>query len=122
MTEVSERLHYRSGSLEWRVTENDSFSLAEFKIAEPDGVLAPSCLADIDLPPGLDTSQGLVLSGRGPVWLYGYLVHCAHHFAWVGVYDPRLKGAVVVECHAKKSHGVGHTVRMGIADTAIALL
>jgi CRISPR-associated protein, Csx3 family len=44
-------------------------------------------------------SQGIVIEGRGAIWLYGYLVHECHPAAWVGCYDPRLDGAVVVATH-----------------------
>lgn len=38
--------------------------------------------------------------GRGPIWLYGFLVHFYHPTVWVATYDPRLGGAVVVESHS----------------------
>jgi len=41
----------------------------------------------------------VVLSGRGPVWLYGFLVHFYHPTSAVAIFDPRLGGAVVVESH-----------------------
>ena len=42
--------------------------------------------------------MGVVLTGRAPIWLYGWLVHECHFTRWVACYDPRL-GAVVVESH-----------------------
>lgn len=42
---------------------------------------------------------GVILSGRGPVWLYGFLVHYYHPALWVATHDPRLQGAVVVASH-----------------------
>lgn len=47
-------------------------------------------------------SKGVILSGRGPVWLYGFLVHFYHPTKFVAIYDPRLEGAVVVENHGSK--------------------
>ncbi len=41
---------------------------------------------------------GVVLTGRAPIWLYGWLVHECHCTRWVACYDPRL-GAVVVSSH-----------------------
>jgi CRISPR-associated protein Csx3 len=41
----------------------------------------------------------VVLSGRAPIWLYGWLVHECHFTRWVACYDPRL-GAVVVSSHS----------------------
>jgi CRISPR-associated protein Csx3 len=42
---------------------------------------------------------GVVLSGRGPFWFYGFLVHYYHPTKWVATHDPRLQGAVVVASH-----------------------
>lgn len=44
--------------------------------------------------------KGVILSGRGPIWLFGFLVHFYHPTAWLATYDPRLQGAVVVESHS----------------------
>lgn len=41
----------------------------------------------------------VLISGRGPVWLYGMLVHAAHATKAVATMDPRLGGYVVVETH-----------------------
>lgn len=55
-------------------------------------------------------NEGVIFSGRGPVWLYGYLVHQAHPFAWVGIYDPRLRAAVVVESHVPRAPRAGDLI------------
>ena len=44
----------------------------------------------------------LILSGRGPIWLYGFLIHFYHPVKAVAVFDPRLDGAVVVESHSNE--------------------
>jgi CRISPR-associated protein Csx3 len=69
-----------------------------FQIMTEDGVIAPADLKGLKLPQGVQFSQGIVIEGKGPVWLYGYLVHECHPATWVGCYDPRL-GAVVVATH-----------------------
>ncbi|MDY6782174.1 MAG: CRISPR-associated ring nuclease Crn3/Csx3 [Cyanobacteriota bacterium] len=68
------------------------------KIATEDGNITPADLKGLQLPEGIDYSQGIVIEGKGPIWLYAYLVHECHPAAWVGCYDPRL-GAVVVATH-----------------------
>jgi len=42
----------------------------------------------------------VILSGRGPIWLYGFLIHFYHPVKAIAVFDPRLDGAVVVESHS----------------------
>ncbi|MCA1995080.1 MAG: CRISPR-associated protein Csx3 [Coleofasciculus sp. S288] len=69
-----------------------------FQITTDDGVIAPADIKGLKLPEGIQYNQGIVIEGKGPIWLYGYLVHECHPAAWVGCYDPRL-GAVVVSTH-----------------------
>lgn len=86
------------------------FALAHFRL---DGeILEPANLAEIRLPETLvrQRNHGVVFSGRGPLWLYGHLVHLAHAFAWVGVYDPRLSGAVVVMRHTSSAPPLGQVI------------
>jgi len=71
------------------------------RITNPDGIVEPSDLRELKLPDDLKPSLGVVIEGRAPIWLYGYLVHECHATAWVGCFDPRLEGAVVVEAHAR---------------------
>lgn len=53
-------------------------------------------LYDYALPPNLDPQQGVILSGKAPVWLYNYWVDSLHDFPWVACFDPKFSGAVVV--------------------------
>jgi len=98
--------------LRWNVTRRTGFAVAAFEIVGADGIFVPERLADVELPAdalGRET-EGIVFSGRGPVWLYALLSHLAHPFAWVGVHDPRLGGAVVVERHRNDAPRVGEVV------------
>lgn len=76
------------------------------QITAPDGVIAPADLKELTMPTNLIWSQGIVLEGRAPVWLYGCLVHACHPATWIGCFDPRMGsgkaqtgGAVVVMTH-----------------------
>lgn len=80
----------------------DGFSVINFEIEG--GVIEPTSLAGAvsDLSRfGLALDQGLVLSGRGPIWLFCALAHELHPAKWVGCHDPRLGGAVVIQSHTK---------------------
>ena len=96
----------------WDISPFENFTFCHFSVALPSGLLEPHSLKRTSLPEGLDMSKGLILSGRGPIWLYGYLVHLSHTFAWVGLYDPRLKGAVVIERHVKNSPELGEIIKL----------
>lgn len=68
-----------------------------------EGSLEPSILKHIKIP-SLDEATGVIIEGRGPIWLYSYLVHEFHVAKWVATFDPRLGqngAAVIVESHTK---------------------
>lgn len=74
------------------------FTLVEFDLAESGGVITPDDLREIT-PPLVDARKGVIISGRGPVWLFATLAHFYHPTKWVAAYDPRLGGGVVVQSH-----------------------
>ena len=51
----------------------------------------------------------VIVSGRGPIWLYGALLHYLHPFKAVAFYDPRLNGGVVVQSHVEE-YRVGQVI------------
>ncbi len=64
-------------------------------------------------------TEGVVISGRMPVWVYGALVHTFHPRPWVATFDPRLGGAVVVATHTPQV-GVGQVVSLeGVEKIAV---
>ena len=106
-TDSSPRFYWMPPQL---VSQPCPFHYLEFRL---DGyILQPSDLAGIELPRELDAqrSAGLMLSGKGPLWLYAHLAHLAHTFAWVAVYDPRLAGGVVVQRHVSHAPQLGEVV------------
>ncbi|MGI0485878.1 CRISPR-associated ring nuclease Crn3/Csx3 [Pantanalinema rosaneae CENA516] len=52
-------------------------------------------LKGLSFPQGLEPDRGIVLEGRAPIWLYGYLTQYCQHLPWIACYEPRLLGAVV---------------------------
>ena len=83
-------------AITFNTAEQERFTVVTFQIV--DGVCTPADLQEL-LPPQVSGSKGVVLSGRGPIWLYARLVHEYHPAAWVATHDPRLGGGVVVESH-----------------------
>ena len=83
-----------------RLKSTDKYTLIAFELEG--GILTPAHLRTLTPPDPVAEGfahKGVILSGRGPVWLYGFLVHYYHPTKWVATYDPRLQGAVVVESH-----------------------
>ncbi len=77
----------------------EGFAFVSFQF---EGSLEPADLKTLSPPDPIKegfAQKGVILSGRGPVWLYGFLIHFYHPTRFVAVHDPRLAGAVVVESH-----------------------
>ena len=95
--------------VEFTATKYAEFTLISFQILG-DGILSPSALAEL-VPPAIDNpSKGVVISGRGPVWLFCHLAHHYHPTAWVGTFAPSEGGAVVVARHSSSAPPLGAVV------------
>ena len=82
--------------IEFKTKEFAEFTVVFFKLVK--NVIVPSVLKEIE-PPNVPKNKGVILSGRGPVWLFSFLTHAYHPTRFIGIYDPRMKGAVIVETH-----------------------
>ena len=89
-----------ANKIKFKIEEGQNYSIVSFKI---NGALFPEDLSSIK-PPDVDGSKGVILSGRGPVWLYSFLTHFYHPTKFVATYDPRIGGAVIVETHSPEYH------------------
>jgi CRISPR-associated protein Csx3 len=76
--------------------EADEYTLVSFEISD---ALIPEDLSMLS-PPSVNGAKGVVLSGRGPIWLYCFLAHFYHPTKFIATHDPRLEGAVIVERHS----------------------
>lgn len=92
--------------IKFDVKESDEYTIVSFEI---EGVLSPEDLAALT-PPKINGSKGVILSGRGPIWLYCFLTHFYHPTKFIATYDPRLGGAVIVETHSVE-HAIGSVLK-----------
>ena len=79
-----------------------------------DRIITPQELSGLALPAGINPRQGVLISGRAPVWLYAYLVHECHPTLWVACFDPRL-GAVVTSTHSSEIQ-VGQVIPLEVLN------
>lgn len=92
------------------------------QITAPTGVLSPDLLKSLVVPKTILWSQGVVIEGKLPLWVSGYLVHACHAAAWIASFDPRCGndvlhsgGAVVVATHSPQV-AVGDVLIVTIPD------
>lgn len=88
--------------------EKDDYTVVFFELSSP---ITPKILPYIN-PPSVNSTKGVVLSGRGPIWLYCHLAHHYHPTKFIAVHDPRLGGAVVVESHSP-NYQIGEIIKIG---------
>ncbi|MBW4614419.1 MAG: CRISPR-associated protein Csx3 [Desmonostoc vinosum HA7617-LM4] len=87
---ISLHLHLSKSLL----VQNLKYQVLSIELTSSDHIIQPQDIKNLELPSGIDTTGGVVISGRAPMWIYSYLTHELHPTAWVACYDPRI-GAVV---------------------------
>lgn len=89
------------------------YQILSIALTSADRLITPDDLRSLTLPAGIDTTGGVIISGRAPIWLYAHLVHELHPTAWVACYDPRL-GAVVVTTHSRQVQ-IGQVIPLNLS-------
>jgi len=65
--------------------------------------------------PRVDPSRPVIISGRGPHWLYAYIVHEIHFARVLGTFEPRLGKGIVVSAPSRDLLGKGMDLETGEA-------
>jgi CRISPR-associated protein Csx3 len=94
------------GKIKFNVVEKKTYSIVHFELDE---AITPGNLVSLN-PPKVNLTKGVILSGRGPIWLYCYLTHYYHPSKFIASYDPRVGGAVIVESHSSE-YKVGEIIK-----------
>lgn len=81
------------------------------------GIINPSDIPALiqSLPVPAGGTDGIILSGRMPVWAFAALTHHFHPRPFVATFDPRLAGGVVVASHTDGVN-VGDVLDISDAD------
>jgi len=83
------------------ITIKNDIAILDFEL--PSGVITPEDIVNLELPDAIKegfADKLVVISGRGPIWLFCTVAHTYHICKGVAVYDPRLNGAVIVQTHS----------------------
>lgn len=109
----------RNGPISFKVKRSRDYTLIEFELIRE---ITPEDLSNIEPPDPVKegfSSSVVILSGRGPVWLYGYLIHFYHPTKAIAVFDPRLDAGVVVETHVLGIK-VGDLIKKEVFDLSLS--
>ncbi|MCU0327249.1 MAG: CRISPR-associated ring nuclease Crn3/Csx3 [Spirosomaceae bacterium] len=84
--------------IKYQTTTYPNWNFVEFEL---DANIEPADLKTIELPDIKKFyNKGVIISGRGPIWLYGVLIHHFHPTRFVATFEPRLNAGVVIETHS----------------------
>jgi len=86
--------------MRFRIKEFKDYTIVHFDL---ENTIKPEILKNLEAP-RVNPRKGVIISGRGPIWLHCFLAHKYHHTKFVAIYDPRL-GAVVVQSHTDLKEG-----------------
>jgi len=78
--------------------------------------LEPEDLKKISPPDPIKNNfsdKTIILSGRGPIWLYGFLIHYYHPVKAISIFDPRYNAAIIIESHFKK-YKIGDIIKTNL--------
>ncbi len=90
----------KPGPIRFSVKKSDKVVLLEFELERP---LEPKDLKHINPPDAVKNkfaNKLVILSGRGPIWLYAYLIEFYHPVKAIATFDPRIGKAIVVSSHS----------------------
>jgi CRISPR-associated protein Csx3 len=93
------------------MTEKDEYTIIHFAL---ESNISPEILGKLE-PPKVNGTKGVILSGRGPIWLYCYLFHYYHPTKFIATFDPRIGGAIIVESHSQ-DYRVGEVIKVKINE------
>ena len=96
------------------INVNEKVSLINVKLSSP---ITPKDISNVLKELAIATTEALgkevvAISGRMPMWLMGAIVHeLVHKFPAIGVFDPKLKGIVIVATH-NPNYEVGQVIQL----------
>jgi len=96
--------------MNFKVIEKKDYTIVHFEL---EGSMVPRVLRELK-PPKVNGAKGVILSGRGPIWFYCYLVHYYHPTKFIATFDPRI-GAVVIESHSQ-DYKVGEVIKVNVNE------
>ncbi len=112
------------GELKISVVEVQGIQVIVVKIVG-DRFVEPSVLSRIDwegLRARLDASKPVVFYGAAPIWLGACIAaKFCNYGVWYGVFDPRLKGVVVVARHHPAAPQIGEVIPLSGEEVEKAL-
>lgn len=75
---------------------NDTYQTLAINLLQPQSLISVEEMLTLEIPKELDRSQGIILYGSAPNWLYAYLIDQLFSYLWVACFDVRSQSAVIV--------------------------
>ena len=75
---------------------NNTYQTLEINLLQPQSLITVEEMLTLEIPKGIDRTQGIILYGSAPIWLYAYLIERLSSYPWVACFDLRSQSAIVV--------------------------
>ncbi|MBU1299289.1 MAG: hypothetical protein KKE44_26335 [Proteobacteria bacterium] len=96
-----------SKHLNWKVEDRSDYTFMEFSI--PDGVFDDTVLPEV-IVPEVCHDKGVVVSGRGPIYLSVAIIMAYKNTAWVASFYPQNKEAIIVIRNSSDAPQLGEVI------------
>ncbi len=90
----------KPGPIRFSVKKSEGVAIVEFELTRN---LTPEDLKNLRVPDPVDekfSHMVVIISGKGPVWLYSYITHLYHVVKVLAIYDPRIDKGIVTASHS----------------------
>ncbi|PSF37379.1 CRISPR-associated protein Csx3 [Aphanothece hegewaldii CCALA 016] len=75
---------------------NNIYQTLAINLLQPQSLITVEEMLTLEIPQELDRTQGIILYGSAPIWLYTYLIERLSSYPWLACFDLRSQSAIVV--------------------------
>ncbi|GFE68263.1 CRISPR-associated protein Csx3 [Chroococcus sp. FPU101] len=75
---------------------NNTYQTLAINLLQPQSLITVEEMLTLEIPQELDRTQGIILYGSAPIWLYTYLIERLSSYPWVACFNLNLQAAVIV--------------------------
>lgn len=75
---------------------NNTYQTLAINLLQPQSLITVEEMLTLEIPQELDRTQGIILYGSAPNWLYTYLIERLSSYPWLACFNLNLQAAVIV--------------------------
>ncbi|MEK7275404.1 MAG: CRISPR-associated protein Csx3, partial [Candidatus Desantisbacteria bacterium] len=99
-----------SDHLKWKIEDRGNYTFIEFSVSCPSGAFVVADLPNV-IVPEVSQKKGIVISGRGSIWLTVAIVMAYRNADWIALFRPQDHVAMVVVRNTPHAPQLGEVIR-----------